>query len=235
MIVFPRTDYPTAAAFGDNMKIIKIEDFVKNYKENAGVMGDGKLLFNGECIALTGKTRGEITIKLHISDETAVGVTHGNVKAYQEVSEQHGLKLAEVRSALVGYVLKRYGLCETDTVAANVIFPVYFSNKFKPKSYKPRCLQVLEMCGIADLANEKIFTLNDSERFRTSVVRALINDPDIIIFDEQSLKGEELDYEAVAEIFVMLNNLNKIILLIPENVDVSAYLEQKIVMAIDNN
>lgn len=215
------------------MKIIKIEDFVKNYKENAGVMGNGRLLVNGECVALTGKTRGEIAIKLHINDGNAVDVMHGDINTYQEVSDRHGLKLVEVRSALVGYVLERYGLCETDAVAANVLFPVYFSNKFKPRDYKTRCLQVLETCGIADLANDKVFTLTDSQRFRTAVARALVNDPDIIIFDEQSLKTKELEYETVAEIFVALNSLNKIILLIPENVTVSAYLEQKIVMAID--
>lgn len=204
------------------MKIIEIEDFVKSYKV-PGVAG--KMTINGECIALTGKTRGEISIKLHINENRDEIADNINLIIDNDCKIESGF--TEIRNSSIGYVLKQYGMCESNSVYANALFPIFFSNKFRHTEYKQRCLHVLELCGIAGLAKDRLFNLSDSEKFRVSIARAIINNPDVIVIDEPSIKSDNIDFTTVIEMFIMLNKLGKLIIIIPDDFRVEAYMERK--------
>lgn len=205
------------------MKIIEIDDFVKCYKV-PGVTGKKEIITNGECIALMGKTRGEISINLHINNKDEIN-DKINLIIDNEYKSQS--RFTKIQNSSTGYVLKQYGICESDSVYANVLFPIFFSNKFNPKEYRQRCMHVLELCGIAELAKDRLFNLSDSEKFRVLIARAIINNPEVIVIDELSIKSDYIDFSTVIEMFVLLNKLGKLIIIIPDDFRVKAYLEQK--------
>lgn len=54
------------------------------------------------------------------------------------------------------------------------------------ESHRLRALQAMEELGIANLAQRDIMTLSSGQARRALIARALVNDPDILVFDEPS-------------------------------------------------
>ena len=68
-------------------------------------------------------------------------------------------------------------------VMDNILFPLYITGSVTKKK-KERAMELLERFGISSLSYSRSSLLSGGEKSRVSLIRALINDADIIFADE---------------------------------------------------
>lgn len=91
--------------------------------------------------------------------------------------------LTEVRRKTFGFIFQQFNLIQGISVLENVILPAYPSGE-SYSSLKKRALALLDLFDMLDKASFKVEWLSGGEAQRTTIARALINNPSIVIADE---------------------------------------------------
>jgi putative ABC transport system ATP-binding protein len=91
--------------------------------------------------------------------------------------------LTEIRRETFGIVFQQFNLIKGLTSLENVMIPAYPKGE-QLAVLKRRALALLDMLNLASKAQEKVERLSGGEMQRTTIARALINNPAILIADE---------------------------------------------------
>jgi putative ABC transport system ATP-binding protein len=140
-------------------------------------------------------------------------------------------RLSDVRSRLIGFVFQSYNLVNRMSVQENVEFPAVFSGRLSSSSSDSRCraLELLEILGIKDKANQKPIDLSGGEQQRVALARALINDPALILADEPT---GNLDTKTGREVFNLLKMLSEkfstTIVMVTHNLELAGLTDRSI-------
>ncbi len=105
----------------------------------------------------------------------------------------------------LGIVFQDFKLLPRKTIEENVAFAMEVCG-YTDIQIRERVPQVLSQVGLLSKRNAFIETLSGGETQRTSIARALIHDPDVIIGDEPT---GNLDPKNAAEIIELLLDLHK--------------------------
>ena len=111
---------------------------------------------------------------------------------------------SKFRNENMGYVLQGQSLLNNFTILDNVCMPAYLSGE--SKAFKERAMQLLEKIGLADLANDYPSNLSGGEMRRVSIVRAMINQPKVLLADEPT---SNLDPENAHKVMKMLQEISE--------------------------
>jgi len=148
------------------------------YLAVVGPSGSGKTTLLGLIGGLDAPTEGRVVV-------TGVDITG--------LDED---RLAEIRSAAVGFVFQFFNLISTLTALENVELPVQFAThaRFDPSR---RARELLELVGLGDRLHHRPAELSGGEQQRVAIARALANDPPLLLADEptgnlDSATGEEV-------------------------------------------
>lgn len=110
---------------------------------------------------------------------------------------------AELRSKTFGFVFQQYNLIPWLTAFENATLPLIFSGrKIKTDRLDARFKEI----GLKERMAHRPFELSGGEQQRTALLRALANDPEIILGDEPT---GNLDSETGNKLLEMLIGLNK--------------------------
>jgi cell division transport system ATP-binding protein len=104
----------------------------------------------------------------------------------------------------LGMVFQDFRLFEQWTVASNLSFVMVATDWRDKVKIKERVEEVLEMVGLSQYFNTKVYQLSGGEQQRLAIARALINKPQIIIADEPT---GNLDPDTSDEILYLLNRV----------------------------
>lgn len=120
-------------------------------------------------------------------------------------------KQAEARNRIFGFVFQFYHLLPDFTALENVLLPGLIGSGFSSsgtadKNYKSKAISLLERVGLGNRVTHKPSQLSGGERQRVAIVRALINDPEILLCDEPT---GNLDTKTGHEILELIWNLNR--------------------------
>lgn len=109
-------------------------------------------------------------------------------------------KLTQYRRKHLGYVFQMYNLIPNLTVRENIEVGAYLSDK--PLDID----ELMNTLGIADQANKLPSQLSGGQQQRTSIGRAIVKNPDILLCDEPT---GALDYNTSKEILKLLEDVNQ--------------------------
>lgn len=124
-------------------------------------------------------------------------------------------QVAEVRNFRIGFVFQAHYLLPQCTVLENVMIPTLASPQADWRHIaQERALQLLDRVGLRSRLNHRPGQLSGGERQRVAVVRALINQPQLLLADEPTGALDSKASEELAQLLVDLNaegNLSLII------------------------
>ena len=121
----------------------------------------------------------------------------------QEVSAMGEDQLVAFRRATVGFIFQGFGLLPVLTAAENVEIPLRLQ-KADPHKRDARVRELLELVGLAERANHRPYELSGGEQQRVAIVRALTNEPRLLLADEPT---GQLDSENARTIMSLIHTL----------------------------
>ena len=178
--------------------------FIRNGKDFDAVYDVSMQINKGEFVAIIGHSgSGKTTLfnmiaglvtptsgKIHINDRELTGMSENEKAVF--------------RNRNMGYVLQGQSLLNNFTVLDNICMPAYLSSE--KENFRDRALELLKQIGLEEFANEYPSNLSGGEIRRVSIIRAMINNPKVILADEPT---SNLDPENSHKIMKMLQDISK--------------------------
>ena len=164
----------------------------------------------GEILIILGASGAGKSTLLHI-----LGIldtpTSGHVSFKGENLNNFGQKeLAEKRNRIFGFVFQFYHLLPDFNALENVLMPRLIGKKFfktiSKKENTEKAVQLLERVGLGNRVTHRPNELSGGEKQRVAIVRALMNDPEILLCDEPT---GNLDTKTGREIQELIWELNE--------------------------
>ncbi len=110
----------------------------------------------------------------------------------------------DYRARKMGFVFQFYNLIPVLTAVENVELPLLVAH-VAGKEARRRAHEALELVGLGDRAGHMPEAMSGGERQRTTIARALVNDPAIVWADEPT---GDLDSDTAGEIVELMRRLN---------------------------
>ena len=125
----------------------------------------------------------------------------------QDLSQLDGRQLAAIRNRQIGFVFQAHHLLPHCTALENVLVPTLANEDPKSRDGAPqRAERLLKRVGLGDRLHHRPGQLSGGERQRVAVVRALINQPHLLLADEPT---GALDRASSTELGQLLVDLNR--------------------------
>jgi len=188
--------------------VIEAEQIFKTYsngrKELEVLSGIGLNVNSGNIITIMGQSgAGKSTLlnilgTLDTPDEGVLKINNIKVDALLED------ELAKLRNKHIGFIFQFHHLLPEFTAQENMLLPAWIKNEKKiPTDWG---MELLETVGLTERKDHLPSQLSGGERLRTAVVRALINQPDILLADEPT---GNLDIENARKLIDLLLRINR--------------------------
>lgn len=180
------------------------KNFMRNQKDFDAVHEVSLEIKKGEFVAITGHSGSGKTTLFNM---IAGLITPASGKIFidgNEFSAMSEREKAVFRNANMGYVLQGQSLLNNFSILDNVCMPAYLSPNIK--EFKDRALELLKQIGLEEFANEYPRNLSGGEIRRVSIVRAMLNNPKVILADEPT---SNLDPENSHKVMQMLQNISE--------------------------
>ncbi len=150
-----------------------------------------------------GKTDEEAIYDIKLNDllKKREGIEFDNaVKSFYKANFQE----INVTRRKIGMVFQHFNLFNNLTVMQNMtLAPVQLKIKSKAEAEK-KAVELLKRIGLEDKATAYPSTLSGGQKQRIAIVRALMMEPDVMLFDEPT---SALDPEMVAEVLELMKEL----------------------------
>lgn len=121
-----------------------------------------------------------------------------------DVTDYSGKQLIDLRQS-IGMIFQNFSLFAQRTVLRNVTFPLELRGE-KKEAREARAHELLELVGLADLAQRYPSQLSGGQQQRVAIARALANNPKVMLCDEAT---SALDPRTTASILQLLQNINR--------------------------
>lgn len=125
----------------------------------------------------------------------------------EEINNYSPDQLATIRNNEIGFVFQSHHLLPQLNLIENVLLPTLaLKNKTQKAAALNRAVQLLERVGLMDKSQQFPGQLSGGECQRTAVVRALINEPQLVLADEPTGSLDDRSAEKIGDLLVDINN-----------------------------
>jgi len=185
--------------------VIELINVWKRYSTAAVLRGINLTVENSEFVSLRGKSGVGKTTLLKIMG-LLEPPSQGEVKLFgKDVQKMGDDEKSNMRLNYIGFIFQFFNLIPSLTVLENVELPQALAGVNKHKR-RENALQLLRYFDLANLANRFPETSSGGERQRIALMRALANNPKIILADEPT---SNLDDENSAILMNLLATINR--------------------------
>ena len=169
----------------------------------------------GEALAIIGPSGSGKSTLLQIIG-TLDRPTSGTVSLDgQDLSGLNDLQIAAVRNRQIGFVFQSHYLLPQCTVWENVLVPTLASTDAAlRKGAEERADRLLKRVGLVERKTHRPGELSGGERQRVAVVRALINQPQLLLADEPTGSLDHASAQALGQLLLDLNREEGVTLIV---------------------
>lgn len=205
------------------MEILKVENLVKTYGKGENqinaVDNVSFTIDKGEFVAIVGASGSGKSTLLHLLggvDRPTSGKVYIDGKDIYSLNNDN---LAIFRRRQIGLIYQFYNLIPILNVEENITLPLKLDNK---NIDKQRLDELIKVLGLEERRTHLPNELSGGQQQRTSIGRAMITNPAIILADEPT---GNLDSKASDEIVTLLKKSNKdykqTIIMITHNLEIA--------------
>ena len=205
------------------MEILKVENLTKVYgKDSTKVVALDNVSFSvnkGEFVAIVGASGSGKSTLLHLIggvDRPTSGKVYINDKDIFSMSDD---KLAIFRRRQIGLIYQFYNLIPILDVEENIALPLELDGR---NVNRIELNEMLELLGLERRRHHLPNQLSGGQQQRTSIGRALITKPSIILADEPTGNLDSKASEEIVELLRKSNKeLNQTIIMITHNLELA--------------
>lgn len=150
-----------------------------------GASGTGKSVLLKHLVGLLNPDRGEVWI----DDE--------------RIDHRRESDLVAIRQRF-GYLFQHGALFDSMNVGSNVAFPLEQHTDFNAEKRRERVRYVLGLVGLSDLEEKMPADLSGGQQKRVALARAIVLDPDIILYDEPTTGLDPMRADTINELILKL-------------------------------
>ncbi len=197
-------------------------------KELPILNGVDLVLNPGQSLAIIGPSGSGKSTLLNIIG-TLDRPTAGSIRlGGQDLTTLDDLTLAAVRNRQIGFVFQGHHLLPQCTVLENVLVPTLASKDATIRAAAPeRARKLLVRVGLGARLDHRPGQLSGGERQRVAVVRALINQPQLLLADEPTGALDRHSAQNLAQLLVELNQEENVTLIVVTHaLDLAAKLQE---------
>lgn len=128
----------------------------------------------------------------------------------------------------LGIVFQDFRLLPSKTVFENIAFALEVIEE-KPKVIRDKVLNVLELVGLSDKANDLPQDLSGGEQQRVAIARAIVNKPLVLIADEPTGNLDPQTSRDISDLFKAINNSGTTVVMVTHDMDMVSYLNKRVI------
>jgi len=184
--------------------IIEVIDVEKGFETTSVLTGVSFALEKGETLVVMGGSGSGKTVLLRIiagllrPDAGQVRVFDRNV---EDLSEE---ELLPIRRRL-GYVFQGAALFDSLTVYENVAYPLREHTRLPEGEIRQRVIHFLSLVGLSDtILGQFPAELSGGMRKRVGIARALVGQPEVMLYDEPTAGLDPTNSKLVVELIVQM-------------------------------
>lgn len=184
--------------------MLKIENIVKTYQTNGNsypvLRGITATVPSGSFVAVMGPSGSGKTTLLNVMSGFIRADSGSVILDGQNILTGSENELAEIRQSKLGFVFQDFMLLNGLTIRENIFLPQIIAGK--PSNEMERNTEaLLSLFGISEIADKYPAEVSGGQKQRTSIARALSNNPSIILADEPTGNLDSKSSGAVIDSF----------------------------------
>ena len=151
-----------------------------------GGSGSGKSVLIKHMIGLLSPTSGEVEV-------FGESLTEGDSEVIRRIQKR------------IGMLFQGAALFDSLTVQENICFPLVEGRSVSKSEAESRMMTVAEALGVHHLLSRLPDSISNGERKRVALARALISEPDIVVYDEPTTGQDPVMMKNVDDMIVSAN------------------------------
>ena len=212
------------------MELLRVENLSKSYRKGEAKVDALKninlSIKKGEFIAIVGPSGSGKSTLLHllggVDKPTSGNVFINGINIY-DLKEKD---LAIFRRRNVGLIYQFYNLIPVLTVKENILLPAELDNRKIDKEYLEDLLKTLDL---KERENHLPSELSGGQQQRTSIGRALINRPSIVLADEPTGNLDSKNSKEIVELLkVSVKKYNQTLIMITHDTNIALQADRVI-------
>ena len=210
------------------MELLRVENLSKSYGKGEAKVDALKNISikKGEFIAIVGPSGSGKSTLLHllggVDKPTSGNVFINDINIY-DLKEKD---LAIFRRRNVGLIYQFYNLIPVLTVKENILLPAELDNRKIDKEYLEDLLKTLDL---KERENHLPSELSGGQQQRTSIGRALINRPSIVLADEPTGNLDSKNSKEIVELLkVSVKKYNQTLIMITHDTNIALQADRVI-------
>ncbi len=214
--------------------LIKIRGLCKNFGEGDSqtrvLCGINLNIWQGDFVAIVGASgSGKSTLLNMIGLLDAPSGGKIFIKG-RDAENLDGGERALMRTKTFGFVFQQYNLIPWLSVYDNITLPVIFAGERSSLS-SGKIDKEIEQVGLAHRINHRPNELSGGEQQRVALLRAMSNDPEVIIGDEPTGNLDSKTGEEILKMLIEQNKArNKTLIIVTHDVGIADKAEEVIVI-----
>ena len=187
--------------------LLELKNISKQYVDTDYVLRDVSLQINsGESVAIIGPSGSGKSTLLNIIGALDRPNSGQVLLDGRDITQLGDKELTIIRNKQIGFVFQLHHLLPQCTILENVLIPTLpDGNTTKKDEIEARARHLIERVGLSERINYRPGKLSGGERQRVAVVRALINNPKLLLADEPTGSLDHANANALADLLIELN------------------------------
>ena len=214
--------------------ILRLENVTRTYKTNAddvvAIKNISLTIYHREVVAIVGPSGSGKSTLLHLLGCLDVP-SSGNIYIDdQKVNNMSDKKLSELRNRTIGFVFQSFYLQPFLSLKNNLAVPAMFSRN-SPEEIDKRVTELLSKVSLADRASHLPSQLSGGQIQRAAIVRALMNNPSIILADEPTGNLDTENSESIIDLFRQIrDDRGTTVVVVTHNLDIASRADRIITL-----
>jgi lipoprotein-releasing system ATP-binding protein len=199
------------------MLILSLINISKSFVQRGLVLDNLSLnVSTGDTIAIMGPSGSGKTTLMNIIgllDKPDSGIINFIGKDIRNYNDNES---ADYRNQNIGFVFQEHLLLPHLTVKENILLPLLAmkQDRAAAESKLEHAVSLMQKTGLSDLSGKYPGTISGGEAQRAALVRALVNNPSILLADEPTGSLDAKNADAMGELLIELNRESGITLIL---------------------